>query len=398
MTVRVISSPFLNLESKIQRLGPCVGVYVRKEENPHRPFGEQTWLLSDLIQIGRQMGVDVIVLTPGFMRERMGWRYENKGHRWILGPVPYPDLVFRRSGAFPQQELEATVDLQRFRTEGRLHTLPRICGDKWQFYQDMRHNPQLTAYLPRSARATSAAHAWALLQQFRDVYIKPLQGAQGISVIHLVWQQNQALAFWEDRSYQNGTTLGKWGQKQKIVRFSNVQTKKKVFNNVSDFGLFLKMRGLHKVIVQKTVILPHLEDQGPYDFRWLVQCASGTRVTARVARVGRPASVTTNIHTGGVAMSASEVVRQTYPTSWQDKLTELDRIAIEIAVELKRRYGPFGEVGVDLALDVQGQPMVFEINPTPGRRMLRTLDPDLRQMSLATLLEYAISATGFNSD
>lgn len=379
-------------------LGPCVGVYVRKEADPHRIFGEQTQLLSDLIQMGRHMGVDVVVLTPGFWREQRGWRFQVKSGDWEWGPVPYPDLIFRRSGAYHQQESEAAVDLQHFRNDGRLHTLPRICGDKWRFYQDMRHHLDLATHLPQSARATSGAHVWALLKRYRDVYVKPLQGAQGLAVVRLVWQQNRVLAYWEDRMQPDRTTTPRrFHLRRSDLHLPNVRTKNKEIRNLQECESFLRSHGLRRCIVQKTVVLPYLEDQGPYDFRWLIQFSGEPRVMARVARVGRPGSVTTNIHTGGVALPAIEVMRRTYPSSWPGKLAELDHIALKIAKELKSIYGPFAEVGIDLALNADGETMVFEINPTPGRRMLRTLDPELRQLSLTALLEYAISATGFHS-
>ncbi len=89
--------------------------------------------------------------------------------------------------------------------------------------------------------------------------------------------------------------------------------------------------------------------------------------------------------------------RARLPHHIDEVIAAVDRVALAVAKRLQRLYGPFAEVGIDLALRKSGEVVVFEVNPTPGRRMLRSLPGNIREMSLHCLVEYAIRANGISA-
>jgi hypothetical protein len=74
----------------------------------------------------------------------------------------------------------------------------------------------------------------------------------------------------------------------------------------------------------------------------------------------------------------------------------LDAIAYAVYRRLQKSYGDFGEIGIDLAVRSDQSVILFEVNPTPGRRMLRSISKEAREMSLIRLLEYASFKAGFD--
>lgn len=369
-------------------LGPCLGLYASVSLNQARLFGEQTGMFQDMVRMGMERGVDVIVMAPGVLKNQMGWRYDVNRGEWANQSIPTPDIVLRRSGTFRTPWVRVNEELSSFASAGKLHTLPRTVSNKWAFYRELRNVTDLKAHLPSSHLAQSSTDVWKLFLTYKDIYVKPLAGAQGVSVYRIVTRKNGAVALWEERTPLKSVERGK-----RTVLSTHVR--ERALQNQSDFLKFWRQTGLRRCIVQETIELPRTNDDQPFDFRWLVQSTDEPHVIARVARVGRPQSVTTNIHTGGQAVDVQQVLGFT-PGNGNDKLlSKLDHVALNVAETLRERHGPFAELGVDLALRRDGRIVVFEVNPTPGRRMLRSLSGDVREMSLECLLEYAIRATGF---
>lgn len=384
------------------RLGPCFAVYARTTSDEQRRFGEQTQLFEDLsVEAGRR-GVDLVVIGPGFRQSHQGWRYDTSSHSWRTCLLPTPDGVIRRSGAFARRDQEtARADLAWFSRTARLHTLPATCSNKFFFYQLLKSVPQLRPFAPRSTVATNALQVWRAVLNRNHVYVKPVTGAQGVSVVRLDREGKRVRASWEVSSASRAKPLVKDGtpighEVSGAVRPMSVRSQ--VFDGIAGFRQFWQGTGLKRCLVQDTVPLPTTRYGQPFDLRWLIQSVDEPMIMARVARVGQGGAVTTNIHTGGEAVDAVTLLReQLGGTRASQVIRELDHAALAVANELTRRFGQFAEAGLDMALRDDDTLAIFEVNPTPGRRMLRQLSPDLREMSLVTLLEYAIHATGFTA-
>lgn len=362
-----------------------LGLYTDLTPNPERLFGEQTSLFTDLAKMGADKGVEVVILTPGYTNDNLGWRLL-KG-KWTRGPVTMPDIVLRRTGTFRKAVLTTVAtDLGRFRRSGRLHTLPRVCGNKWTILSQFRNSAALRPYLPETRTANSGVEVFRHLQRLGDVYAKPFAGAQGISVYHISKVGAGAKVHFERRKVSRQTErLTSHFDPDTIVIERSLPSQKSFID-------FWRNTRMQKCIVQETIVLPTFSDGRPFDFRWLVQYIDRPKIVARVARVGRPHAVTTNIHTGGTAMAAEEALKLAGLENSDSLVSNMDRVAILVAEHLKKTYGPYAEVGIDLACRPDASIVIFEVNPTPGRRMLRSLGEAYRKLSLECLLEYAIRA------
>ncbi|MBX5437564.1 MAG: YheC/YheD family protein [Alicyclobacillaceae bacterium] len=374
-----------------------MGLYADAVESKTRPFGEQTSMFGDLARLGRTMGVEVVVLVPGYARSRIGWTWTGpSSNHWEKCSVPLPDVVLRRSGAFRSASQSVVVrDLALFQRTGLLHTLPRRCSNKWYFYQWVQSRRDLGVHMPESALAKGADDVARFLRRQRDIYLKPVTGAQGVSVYRLRTAVDGIVATWDERVPSHR------GQRSPAAVQAAVQpvarTAERRLAGGADLRAFWASTGLYQAVLQETVELPRTREGCPFDLRWLIQFADRAQVVARVARVGRPDAVTTNIHTGAQAVDAADLI-QSLPGWHPEKVLEaLDRVALRVANALAAEFGRYAEVGIDLAVRTDGTPVLFEVNPTPGRRMLRALPGNVREISLRRLLEYAIKATSLKA-
>ncbi|WP_284198818.1 YheC/YheD family protein [Alicyclobacillus sacchari] len=347
-------------------------------------FGEQTKMFEELTTYGDDYGVTVIVLTPGDLALGRSFRYQSGS--WARVSGVFPDIVLRRSGVFTHKPASALRELTELRKLGLLHTLPRQSGNKWSLYRWLSRDPFLRCHVPRTSLCTSGKQLYAALQSRPDVYLKPPGGSRGVSIYHLERRGRDVVATWERRLVAR--TLD-----QVSTDFRpETETVTRSFRNEAACLAFWQEIGLHRAIVQDAVKLPR-KDGSPFDFRWLVCDSEDPVIVARVGRMGRRDAVTTNIHTGGQAVSAKEFIELAVGAKRSDAiLRTMDEVTERLAQRLGARHGAFAEVGIDLAVTEQGDIYVFEVNPTPGRRMLRLLDADLHRLSLASLLEYVITA------
>ncbi|QQE80949.1 YheC/YheD family protein [Alicyclobacillus sp. SO9] len=366
------------------RIGPCLGIYVSSYRNRKLRFGPQTRLLKDLAVAAGEIGVDVVVIGPGYINTRQGWRYNVFTSNWEVSEVAHPDVVLRRSGAFePTQATLVRADLQSFAAEGILHTLPRFYTNKWMMHRLLSQNSDLEGYLLNTYLAQTADEVFRLAYKHSDVYVKLLTGAQGHGIYHIRRTNNGLRIDWNRSPSKNGKTIAK----QQQFCF-----------DLQDFVDFWNATGVKKCIVQETFPLPLTRDGYPFDLRWLIQFTDRPVVTARMARVGFVDSVTTNLHTGGKPVEAKDLFQS---LKWQRSnalLSRLDEVAVRVTQTCTEKFGPIAELGVDLAVNERGDIRIFEINSTPGRRMLKLAAPTLRTLSLHNLLEYAINAAGFTGE
>ncbi|MFB5191509.1 YheC/YheD family protein [Alicyclobacillus fastidiosus] len=382
----------LHVQSRggVWKLGPVVGLYVDRVDTTDRQFGEQTRMFEELSTYGQALGAFIAVQTPGDVGAKSAQVYNGAAKKWMVVNSLTPDLVLRRTGTFHKSRAQlARRELQQLMVRGRLHTLPQQCSNKWMLYQVLRSTSELRGHLPTSTLCTNGTQLFQEVMARSDVYVKPPGGSQGVSVYHMKRKGAAIQVSFERRVVPRRTE-----RYTKVFEpRTNVETL--LIRTPQECAAFWKRTRLARAVVQDTIELPK-SDGKPYDFRWLVQSSDQPTVVARVARVGQSGAVTTNIHTGGAAHAAEDLVQKVVGKDGaKDKIAKMDELASAVVKTLATRYGPFAELGVDLALTPDGRIFIFEVNPTPGRRMLRMLSPDTRRLSLESLLEYAIRATGF---
>lgn len=347
-------------------------------------FGPQDGLFADLARLGKARGLDVYVLTPGHLDEaaRVAWGYkwDAKERSWRLERRPWPQVWMRRVTWRPApvvETMERDYDLLA-QSGAKEASFPRPLSEKWTVHRLLSENSELRPHLPATVLAQRPFELLNAVQSWGDVYIKPVRGTHGWNVTRVVLDGH-------------GYRVRESGQNREFF-LSTDRELLRHFNLSGSSGA---------LIAQRTVSLIRTAKGEPLDLRYLIQRGDGGKqhCTAVIARVAGSESVTTNVHTGAVAMKtdrAEERLPLHARAAFREAVARGLMVAQRAFAELCQYHENLAELGIDIAVDSWGKVYILEVNPVPGRRMLRVTDSRLRLLSLERLVEYAVWCMGYS--
>ncbi|MGZ4031734.1 MAG: YheC/YheD family endospore coat-associated protein [Tumebacillaceae bacterium] len=366
--------------------GPFVGLYALPSSEKHKPFGDLTAGFEDMMVQAAEEGVGLFVFLPGETEWDEGYAqayvYKTWEKHWVQTKRPLPDLVLPKILVSPQE----WKDRIRYDTAQMTRCVPygsfsRSTGNKWEVHSLLHGDERTGNLLPETVAVKTPYEVEEMLERHRTLYVKPAWGTQGKAIYKLELDAQGVRAQYTQ------------GGKSRVVRLRRGSPNWRAFLQKKFCGkrLFLAQQALDLVCVQGV---------RPVDFRWLMQKdgRNDWHVTARVARVGSPSAITTNLHTGGDAVLADEFLRghgyREEPRREQ-LLAEIDEAALGIVTVLEAHCGRLGELGIDFGLTKAGEVYLIEVNPRPGRQMLKQTSLSIRALSLRRNLEYAKYTTGY---
>ncbi len=353
-----------------------------------RKFGSQDQLLKDLAAVATAREWDFFVLVPGFLKPAglalEGYRLQHTragSGEWEKSPVEWPQVVLRRMVNYPASMKRVIIsEEERLEKDSQLITLPRRMSNKWKVYQQLQKDAFLRTYLPETFILRQPSEFFPLLDSLTDCYIKPVLGSQGNRIMRIQREENALLL----------------AASQRQIKAFSAEDKEGLWQEVNG-----RLSG-HTAILQETIELLRTKNGEPIDLRYLVQAMPDHRqpnVTV-IARVGKKSGVTTNLHTGGQALTPRKILSMlSYDQAmrWQRGMEEGKKVARKVFQWFQRAYPPLVELGIDFAVDEAGRVYFLEINPCPGRRMLRTVSKDWRIQSLERIVDYANYLTTRNT-
>jgi hypothetical protein len=253
---------------------------------------------------------------------------DSKNNLWVKKRLPPPQVFYTRS----------------FFT--RKHFLDKLWinsvhfFDKWSIYQALSSCPDTASFQPQTD-LLSLDNLADFLQKYKFVFIKNIYGRCGCQVVRV--EKNNKHFFCKSG-----------GKKIKVQRFQSLNGLYKYVKNTLGSNL----------IIQQGISLKRLNNH-PFDMRVLVQknINGQWHLTAVSLRIAKPQAIVTN-----VAQGAKEVVL-TPPDklpwlSWE-KLWEY---SLKSLASLERKFGPLGEVGLDIALDMEGRLWLLEADSHPSSK------------------------------
>ena len=127
----------------------------------------------------------------------------------------------------------------------------------------------------------------------------------------------------------------------------------------------------------------------PFDFRVLVQknrqglwkiSGMGIRVAAHSQ------SITTHVPRGGRIDTPQNVLPQAFPEQKPAQITRrVRRLCIAVAKKLEQHFHLLGEMSIDVGVDRNGWPWIFEANAKP----MKFDEPEIRKKQLVQVIRYA---------
>lgn len=363
-------------------LGPVIGVLISKDypATPERPFGQITMFCRELVNACKQQGLYVYFFTPDHIGTNSsqfpGWVYENG---WKKITVPAADVFYNR---LTSRKLENKPSVQHFLKEVKSkfgsHFFNEKFLDKTEVFDALAHDLALSRYLPESHLFKNYNMLRSMCAKYPVVFLKPIRGSLGKGIIRISKTEG---------GYQSLTAQVGGTRKQNYTSLA------KLFATLSG-----KMKTTRYQIQQGLHLIEG--DHRPVDFRALVQknLTGKWTITSIVGRTAGSQHFVSNLARGGTLSTVKEAIaRSSLPAGIKSKIpTKLQKAALEIAQGIDK-YIPahFGELGIDLAVDITGRVWLIEVNSKPSKNDNTPIGENKIRPSVKQVIEYVRYLSGF---
>lgn len=369
------------------QVGPIIGIL--SSFLPNRQEYDKKSVQAELIflsNISKKLPAYIYIFTPGGINWRnntvRGYKYQQitaQSGRWIPSICPLPDVVYDRIASRRTENRKSIRLLKK-----RLKALPYLKYfnpsylDKWSVYQILSQNPDLVPFLPET-QFLNTDNLQSMLVKYKTLYVKPSHGTKGVGIIKIE-QRNHKLFY---TVYKNGRTHGKADSAQEFMKKTRAAREKKPY------------------IVQEGIPLATYKGS-PFDIRIIYQ-KDGTGewiITKKFVRVAPHGSSIANLSRGGQAELSKKVFNRVFQNQdiIDDKNTEIRQLCHLIATTLESRSSEiYGELGLDLGLDKQGNIWLIEVNSKPRKTTRTDNSMGIVRNTFRRPLEYAIYLSGFTN-
>lgn len=359
---------------------PLLGIMVTelKRELPFASSG----FYKHLTYYGAREGLDVVVFSPNRIDWKgqtvRGYTYLTETKEWVTKLVPLPSLIYDRCFFSSKRSYaQYQYHVKKLRETPLIRFLGYGLGGKWEVDQILQKDNMISSYLPETNLLTSGSELRNWLQTRDDAFLKPQGGSQGKGALHL---------------HKVNTVLGNSTYHIKGRNAHNGLVDHQFSDFHSCWQWLRSCIGTRPYLMQEYLHL-HSSEGMAYDIRSLVQ-KNGSGIwesTGMAVRVGKPGSVTSNLHGGGSAEEVSAfLTREFGDTKACELISTLTLLSNRIPPLLETHHGRLAELGIDLGIDTWGRVWILEVNSKPGRTIFaRMRNEKARLKSIANPIYYA---------
>ena len=279
-----------------------------------------------------------------------GYVLKGSSKRWLERRMPFPDIIYDRGTSFVGREKAAVEALRaRFKKNSGIQYINSCKLKKWQVHQKLSRHKAVNKYLPATTFSRGIDDIRAKIVKYGYLFLKRSGGSGGKDVF-AVEKCNHGFCF---RYCRKGTHLNRY-----IANLDGLCTEMKAIGLKPD-----------RVILQQGIRLVKYKNR-PMDLRVLmVKNKDGIwNAVYNQARVAQKGAVITNASLGGEVMNYSDIypaLKKRYPGIPSDK--QIKDICMIIACYIEKEFGPFGEMGIDIAVDKTGKVWLLEANSKPNK-------------------------------
>ena len=342
-------SVFFHTGERTLRIGPFLAVLINQVPQQTDTFGEMENFYQEMAAYCHQKGLPFFLAKPQPLAEGTLTGYWPGKNGWELLSLPIPDVFYNR---IHSRRLEGTPIFENFLTELRSLSVPMFNGrflSKHDVHELLLSEYSLLPHLPDTVLFNEQESFMTFLDQHPVSYLKPSSGSQGKNICKLTGSSGRWIIEHAGTDHAIHT----------------IETKEKLFAALKKF-----CRN-QAYILQKGISLFEI-DQKIVDFRILLH-KNGQhqwKVTSMVARMGDPGNIVSNLAQGGIMKNGSDFLKEIFDHQEAGRLYQsLVRLAKKTAFALDDNHPElFGELGIDLALDMDKHPWIIEVNSKPSKK------------------------------
>ena len=337
---------------------------------PEMPFAGQSGPFAELLTYARRRNITAYVFTnEGFNwsgNQVSGWDYVGEpSQEWQQKTFPLPDIIYNR---IPNRAQESQPAMQEFLDLLKKRYGPRFFNpgflDKWETYRLLSSARHTGCRLPETHYLTGPQTIRQMLARWGDIYLKPRANSLGIGISRVTTSGGKLIC--HTLTQDNSSRTAEFCNAEELLA-----------------SLPLWQKG-DAYLVQETVQMA-LYQARPFDIRLLAQKdrRGRWRKTGWAARVAGPGAVTTHVIYGGERMPVSTVLSKSH---YSKAVVKANKLAVTLPKIIESAWqSDFGELEMDIAIDVKGRLNLFELNAKPFK-----FDENmLRAKSLLRLFHYS---------
>jgi len=342
-------------------LGPSLGVTVSKK----------TWQNIDNSTILRKIAMLAIskgVLLYCFRLNNVDWdNNEVKSYyfnpltnKWVKKILPIPHVIHDR-GSTPKP---SSVD--SYSKRGSVYDLhwvntTRTFG-KWETYGALSKKKDTDKHIPET-ELLNLINLKKYLNKYKYCFVKHNYGRNGRQVIRLEKSEGKYIC------RTGGNTVNSWK-----------------FTSLTKLLSFIQKKINGKTIIQQGIILAQI-DRCPFDMRILAQKNQHNHwdVTALNFRIGASGAIITNFSAGAkdvLITPGDQLLHQ--DLNWES----LNDLVLNLSKNMEKAFGPLGEIGFDIALDMDGKLWLIEANSRPSSIAYRNATEEQSKLIFGRPLDY----------
>ncbi|WP_171656424.1 YheC/YheD family protein [Paenibacillus foliorum] len=221
----------------------------------------------------------------------------------------------------------------------------RTLTSKWTKTLVLLKSNKVRRYIPET-RLFNKSSVLSLLKKYQMVYVKPVNGSFGQGVIRVDLQRTKSGSKYR---YQHGTASRSFGNYDAM--YSSI-SKSKLKRS------YLVQKGIHMLKYNNRVFDIRIMVQKNRERKW--------EASGYIGRVAHPKKIVTNFHNSGKPLPLETLLeRFVQGEQKQAYIRDLKNLGYQIAVHLNKHYPGFREIGVDIGIDKELKPWIFEVNTAP---------------------------------
>ncbi len=324
---------------------PIVGVFIKPSHLGHFYTHNTNTRLEAIINACRKTQITLYYFSLNDVdlkrKSISGTYYNETTSLWEKGKFPYPHVLYARGGSIKQRQ-KYDIFHQQLEALGvkRINSGPVF--NKWDVLKILGENSTLMPHLPFTIVYATAADLMQMLSKYGEVYLKACRGRKGMQVIR----------------------VKKIGTDSFEYRYYRKNKLNKGLINFSDLILLIeKFYYQRPFLIQQAINLPRLHGS-IYDMRAEMQRNGEgeleiVEILVRVSQPGLPIT----IHASSFLFDDFFAKGIVLPREQINTIRNAANVFLNnVYLTIEKAYGPYGEIGIDFAIDQAGHLWFIECN------------------------------------
>jgi hypothetical protein len=359
-------------------LGPVVGVFVNPKIIAAIKKGKPAFSTRKHAEAGNKTNC----LSYYFSFDEIDWNKKLiKGYTYVQGLnlwkhewLPIPNIIYDRVINIKKEDLPSVKYAKKeLKKISNLHFInSKKYLNKWKVNKCLSKYSEMNSYLPETIIYRNFDDVLSMLKKYNFIFIKASGGTHGKQVISIEHV---------DKNYK----LNLFEGRLKEITLKNIEDVKNIVEEFTKGRQFVVQQGIRLIKYNGHVmdirLLMIKDEQGNWE---AIQCHS---------RIAKDNYTITNYSLGGDWIEYEKVypnLDRTYCSKNIPDKSELVNATKKVLYYIEKELGSFGEIGMDMAIDIYGNIWFIEANSRPEKLSDEKLhDPALVPSEALNIFKYA---------